>query len=157
MKQELVINGVQPRIELGNVSANKTAIVSLFDRLEGHIAVLPEYCLTGSLVWLAAEKTINLPELADEVTNAAEVLGRESPIPVLIHSLELSGDKVHNTAGLWVEGRLKGTQRKQHPDKDEIALGVFGGTEGYPIFNFEGFHLQIVICTLHRPSLFHTV
>lgn len=147
VNRELVINVLQPRIALGNVSANKTAIAALFDRLDGHIAVLPEYCLTGSLVWLAAEQTINLLELADEATNAAEELGREAPIPILIHSLERSGDKIYNTTGLWVKGRLKGTQRKQHPDKDEVALGVFGGTEGYPIFDFEGFHFQIVICT----------
>lgn len=112
---------MQPRIIRGDIDFNTRAIQNLVDRSKGELLVLPEYALTGSLVF---EPGAEIKEWADKSKQAKGRIKIPEGKRLLINSLLEVDNKFYNVCELLPEG---GRQYKLFPDQPEVEAGIIPG------------------------------
>jgi len=131
---------LQPRIIRGDIDFNTRAIQNLVDRSKGELLVLPEYALTGSLVF---EPGAEIKEWADKSKQAKGRIKIPEGKRLLINSLLEVDNKFYNVCELLPEG---GRQYKLFPDQPEVEAGIIPGN-GQTVFTLCAKSFKVIICT----------
>ena len=134
------ISVLQPKIIWGDIDFNIKAIQGLIDKSRGELLVLPEYALTGSLIF---DATININEWISKSRIAKSKLKIRDGKQLLINSVIEIDNKIHNACELLPTG---GYQHKLFPDKPEIEAGINPGDK-QTIFLLRDKSFKVVICS----------
>ena len=112
----------------------------LLQNCEGHLAVLAEYALTGSLV---LDINANPWKWAEDCEVALKSLVIPDGKVLLINHLINDGGNLYNQSTLLPIGS---NQRKCFPDPTELSAGISSGKD-FPLFSFEEKKFKVIICT----------
>ena len=134
------ISVLQPKIIRGDIDFNSEAIQRLIDKSRGEILVLPEYALTGSLIF---DSTININEWILKSKKAKSKLKIMDGKKLLINSIIQINNKIYNACELLPTDIY---QYKLFPDKPEIEAGINPG-EKQNIFKLKDKKFKVIICT----------
>ena len=134
------ISVLQPKIIRGNIDNNSKVIQRLLDKSKGEILVLPEYALTGSLIF---DSKININEWVLKSKKAKSKLKVKDGKKLLINSIVEIDNQVYNACEL-LPTDIK--QFKLYPDKPEIEAGINPGLK-QTIFEIKNKKFKVVICT----------
>lgn len=131
---------LQPKIIRGDIEHNLTAIQRLIDGSKGDLLVLPEYVLTGSLVF---DLEADVHDWARRSANAKARIKVPKGKYLLINSLVEIEGKLRNCCELLPLGDF---QFKLFPDEAELDVGILPGTE-QKIFELFDKRFKAVICS----------
>lgn len=134
------ISVLQPKIIRGDIDYNTKAIQSLIDQSRGEILVLPEYALTGSLIF---DPNVNINEWILKSKRAKSKLKIIDGKKLLINSIIKKNNMIYNACELLPTDI---NQYKLFPDKTEIEAGIKPGVN-QTIFEFKNKKFKVVICT----------
>lgn len=134
------ISVLQPKIIRGDLDFNYRAIQSLVNKSRGKLLVLPEYALTGSLIFAPGA---NIKEWAAKSKEAKSRIKIPEGKRLLINYLREEGGKIYNACELLPDG---GRQDKLFPDQPEVAAGISPGN-GQTVFELGAKRFKVIICS----------
>ncbi|NLY92063.1 MAG: hypothetical protein GX081_10740 [Firmicutes bacterium] len=134
------ISVLQPKIIRGDLDFNLKVIQGLVNKSRGELLVLPEYALTGSLIF---EPNANTKEWAEKSKEAKNRIKIPEGKRLLVNSLLEVDDKIYNACELLPEG---GKQYKLFPDRPEVEAGINPGN-GQTVFELNTKRFKVIICT----------
>lgn len=137
--KQLRVSLLQPHIIRGDIEHNLGLVQRLVDEGEGHLLVLPEYALTGSLV---LETSVDIREWASKSAWAKAQLTIPEGKHLLVNSLAEIEGKIYNCCELMPTGER---YCKLFPDETELEAGIQPGTE-HMVFQLAGTRFKVLIC-----------
>ncbi len=133
------ISLLQPKIIRGNIFKNMKKIQHLVDISVGSLLVLPEYALTGSLVF---DSEANLQEWCEKSEKAKKNLKIPEDKILVLNSLRKLDNNLYNICELLPTDNY---QIKVYPDDTEKDNGILPG-DSHKIFDLFGKKFKIMIC-----------
>lgn len=137
---------VQFSPQFGNVDANIEKALSLMEKADAELLVLPELFNTGYL-FISVNETFNLAEEIPngKTTKALCSFARKKGIHIVAGIAEVSNGKLYNSAVLVSPTGYVATYRKIHLFNEE-KLWFQPGDEGFAVYDIGSCKIGIMIC-----------
>jgi predicted amidohydrolase len=132
--------------EFGSVNENIDKAISMIEKADAELIVLPELFNTGYL-FISPEEVVNLAEEipAGKTTRALCAIARRKNINIVAGIAEKSGSDLYNSAFLVLPSGYAGTYRKTHLFNEE-NLWFKPGNTGFDVFDLGICRIGIMIC-----------
>jgi predicted amidohydrolase len=126
---------VQFSPEFGKVNTNIDKALSLIEKADAELVVLPELFNTGYL-FVSADEAFNLAEEipVGKTTQALCTIARRKNMHIVAGIAEAAGDKLYNSAVLVAPSGYVATYRKIHLFNEE-KLWFQPGDEGFAVYD----------------------
>lgn len=134
------ISVLQPKIIRGDIDFNIQVIQSLINKSRGELLVLPEYALTGSLIFAP---NVKIKEWVEKSERAKTKIKIPAGKRLLINSLLEIDNKIYNACEILPRG---GRQYKLFPDHPEVEAGINPGDK-QTVFEINSKKFKVIICT----------
>ncbi len=134
------ISVLQPEIIRGDIKHNLKVIQGLIDKSKGDLLVLPEYVLTGSLVF---DEQADLDKWANKGRAAKTELEIPKGKQMLMNRLVKINSQLYNCCELLPLGTR---QCKLFPDRSELEAGINPRGE-QKVFELNDKRFKVIICT----------
>jgi len=137
---------VQFSPSFGKIDENIEKALSLIDKADAELIVLPELFNTGYL-FISEKETANLAEEipAGKTTKALIEIARQKKINIVAGLAEKASGSLYNSAVLITPEGAKGTYRKVHLFNEE-KIWFKPGEDGFKVFDIGSCKIGIMIC-----------
>jgi len=134
--------------EFGNIRKNVATMVEAARKADADLVVFPELATSGYFFQNQQEVADTSDAVQGFVSEAFSKVAVEKDVAVVVGFPERSGDVFYNSALLAMPDGTVNLYRKNHLYNEE-KLFFKNGDLGFPVFNFKGVKIGILICFDH--------